>query len=63
MSASAYLGPQRQRHGVTKAKAEGVGGVLVGAALVLIARSIFSSRRRVIEERPAGELEAADERK
>lgn len=37
---------QRQRHGVHKKLAEGIGGLLVGAALVLLARSIFKARAR-----------------
>jgi len=35
---------QRQRHGVHKHLAEGVGGLLIGAALVLFARSLFKKR-------------------
>ncbi|AGA91594.1 hypothetical protein Thimo_2897 [Thioflavicoccus mobilis 8321] len=34
-------GQQRQRHGVHKHLAEGVGGVLVGAAVVLLLRGLF----------------------
>lgn len=36
--------PQRQRHGVTKKLVEGVGGVLTGAALVLLLRQLFKDR-------------------
>lgn len=32
-------GPQRQRHGVTKNLVEGLGGLLVGAAAVLLLRA------------------------
>lgn len=35
---------QRQRHGVTKHLVEGVGGFLVGSALVLLARRLLGSR-------------------
>lgn len=38
------LRPQRQRHGVTKKLVEGVGGVLTGAALVLLLRQLFKDR-------------------
>jgi hypothetical protein len=37
-------GPQRQRHGVTKNLVEGIGGALVGAAAVLLLRSLFKDR-------------------
>lgn len=33
------MSQQRQRHGVTKNLVEGIGGVVVGIALVLFARS------------------------
>lgn len=36
---------QHQRHGVTKNLVEGIGGVVVGAAAVLLLRSLFKSRR------------------
>jgi hypothetical protein len=48
MSGPARFGPQRQRHGVTKARVEGLGGLLVGAALVLLARSVLASRRQAL---------------
>lgn len=35
---------QRQRHGVHKNLAEGVGGLLAGVALVLLARSLLKKR-------------------
>jgi len=35
---------QRQRHGVTKNLAEGVGGLLVGSALVLLVRELLRGR-------------------
>jgi len=38
-------GPQRQRHGVTKNLVEGAGGLLVGAAVVLLLRGWLSRRR------------------
>jgi hypothetical protein len=38
-------GRQRQRHGVAKNLAEGVGGLVVGAALVVLARSLPRQRR------------------
>lgn len=37
-------GRQRQRHGVTKKLVEGIGGVLTGAALVLLLRQLFNAR-------------------
>ncbi|WP_120797131.1 carbon monoxide dehydrogenase [Thiocapsa rosea] len=37
---------QRQRHGVHKHLVEGIGGLLAGAALVLLARSILKARAR-----------------
>jgi hypothetical protein len=37
---------QRQRHGVHKNLAEGIGGLLAGAALVLRARSILEARAK-----------------
>jgi hypothetical protein len=37
-------GHQRQRHGVHKNLAEGIGGLLAGAALVLLARSLLKKR-------------------
>ncbi|WP_200235244.1 carbon monoxide dehydrogenase [Thiohalocapsa halophila] len=39
-------GRQRQRHGVAKNLAEGIGGLVVGAALVVLARSLLRERRR-----------------
>ena len=38
-------GRQRQRHGVAKNLAEGIGGLVVGAALVVLARSLLRQRR------------------
>ena len=38
-------GRQRQRHGVHKNLAEGIGGVLVGAALVLLLRQLLARRQ------------------
>jgi hypothetical protein len=35
---------QRQRHGVRKNMVEGIGGLLAGVALVLLARSMFKKR-------------------
>jgi hypothetical protein len=35
---------QRQRHGVHKHLTEGIGGLLIGAALVLFARSLLKKR-------------------
>lgn len=35
---------QRHRHGVRKNLVEGVGGALVGAALVLLMRGLFKQR-------------------
>jgi hypothetical protein len=37
-------GQQRQRHGVTKNLVEGVGGFVVGAALVLLLRGLHKQR-------------------
>lgn len=36
--------PQRHQHGVKKKLVEGIGGVLVGTALVLLMRGIFKRR-------------------
>lgn len=41
----------RQRHGVHKNLVEGVGGVLVGAALVLLLRQLLT--RRAVAPAPA----------
>ncbi|MFB1488466.1 MULTISPECIES: carbon monoxide dehydrogenase [unclassified Thiocapsa] len=35
---------QRQRHGVRKNMVKGIGGLLAGVALVLLARSLFKQR-------------------
>jgi len=48
MSTSAQFGSRRQRHGVAKARVELIGGALVGAALVLLARSMLAAREREI---------------
>ncbi|TVQ88219.1 MAG: carbon monoxide dehydrogenase [Chromatiaceae bacterium] len=40
----AQQGPQRQRHGVAKNLAEGIGGLMVGAALVLLLGALRRSR-------------------
>lgn len=37
---------QRQRHGVQKKLVEGAGGVLVGVALVLLARGLMKRRAK-----------------
>ncbi len=39
---------QRQRHGVRKKIVEGIGGVLVGAALVLFLRGL--TKRRTVDK-------------
>lgn len=39
-------GMQRQRHGVAKNLAEGVGGVIVGAALVVLASQWLKRRQQ-----------------
>ncbi len=39
-------GMQRQRHGVAKNLAEGIGGLVVGAALVLLTRGLMKHRAR-----------------
>lgn len=44
---------QRHQHGVTKNLVEGIGGVLVGAALVLLMRGI-------VKRRAAGKAAAPD---
>lgn len=44
--------PQRQRHGVHKNLAEGLGGLLACAALVLLARSVL--RKRTKPSQPSG---------
>lgn len=45
--------PQRHQHGVRKNLVEGIGGLLVGAALVLLVRDIVS-RRNGRQAAPAG---------
>lgn len=40
----AQQGMQRQRHGVTKNLAEGIGGLVVGAALVVLASQWLKRR-------------------
>jgi hypothetical protein len=47
MSPTSRAGLQRQRHGVAKNLAEGAGGLIVGAALVLLWRGLSTRRRRV----------------
>jgi len=42
---------QRQRHGVAKNLAEGVGGLIVGSALVLLVRGLLRGRKGA--KRPA----------
>jgi hypothetical protein len=46
-------GRQRQRHGVAKNLAEGVGGLVVGAALVVMIRSALKHRRGRAASAPA----------
>ncbi|MCK7578980.1 MAG: carbon monoxide dehydrogenase [Chromatiales bacterium] len=43
--------PQRHQHGVRKKLVEGVGGVLVGAALVLLMRGLV--KRRNADQTPS----------
>jgi hypothetical protein len=43
---NASSGPQRQRHGVRKKLVEGAGGLVVGAALVVLLRGLSKNRRR-----------------
>ncbi len=57
MSREAY-GMQRQRHGVSKNLAEGVGGVIVGAALVVLVGQWVKRRRQATLARDASEAEA-----
>lgn len=45
-------GPQRQRHGVKKKLVEGAGGLLTGAALVLLVREILKGRKRASPPKP-----------
>jgi hypothetical protein len=40
---------QRQRHGVRKNMVEGIGGLLAGVALVLLARSLLKKREATPE--------------
>lgn len=49
---------QRQRHGVTKNLVEGVGGVIVGAALVVFASQWFKRRQQPGLVTEAAETEA-----
>ncbi|MEA1051860.1 hypothetical protein U5801_18915 [Lamprobacter modestohalophilus] len=42
----AEQGMQRQRHGVAKNLAEGIGGLIVGAALVVLASQWLKRRRK-----------------
>lgn len=37
--------PQRQRHGAKKKIAEGIGGLIVGSALVLLLRQLARDRK------------------
>ncbi|WP_058554299.1 hypothetical protein [Thiohalocapsa sp. ML1] len=39
-------GMQRQRHGVAKNLYESIGGIVVGSALVVLARGLLQHRRR-----------------
>ncbi len=43
---STSFGPQRQRHGVKKKLVEGAGGLLVGAALVVLMRTLVKGRHQ-----------------
>lgn len=45
---------QRQRHGVRKNLVEGIGGLLAGVALVVLARSLLK-KRAVAPEAPSVE--------
>lgn len=56
-------GMQRQRHGVTKNLVEGVGGVIVGAALVVFAGQWFKRRQQhgLASERAAAETARTDQ--
>ncbi|MCF7992383.1 MAG: carbon monoxide dehydrogenase [Thiohalocapsa sp.] len=49
-------GRQRQRHGVAKNLAEGIGGLVVGAALVVMIRSALKHRRGRAASAPAEHL-------
>jgi hypothetical protein len=42
--AAQQSGRQRQRHGVAKNLAEGIGGLVVGAALVVLIRGMLKQR-------------------
>jgi ABC-type uncharacterized transport system permease subunit len=57
---NAFAGQQRQRHGVAKNIAEGVGGVVVGAALVVLARHLLRRRDQQRAAPHALEKPAAD---
>jgi hypothetical protein len=55
---------QRQRHGVHKNLVEGIGGLLVGVALVVVARGIARRRSaRVARTTPETEAQTAVEPK
>jgi hypothetical protein len=54
MSQRSSAGGQRQRHGVAKNLAEGMGGLVVGAAIVVLARDIL----RRGDRRPAASPQA-----
>ncbi|ADC62611.1 hypothetical protein [Allochromatium vinosum] len=45
--------PQRHQHGVKKKLVEGVGGVLVGAALVLLMRGLVKRRSADTDPTPS----------
>jgi hypothetical protein len=49
---------QRQRHGVTKNLAEGVGGVVVGAALVVLVGQWLKRRQQRTLATDRGDAEA-----
>ncbi|GAB6039607.1 carbon monoxide dehydrogenase [Endothiovibrio diazotrophicus] len=46
-------GPQRQRHGVTKKWVEGIGGVVVGAAVVLAVARLLRGRSAPMATSPS----------
>jgi len=54
-------GKQRQRHGVTKNLVEGIGGAIVGAALVILIGTLREKRPRDEQRPPPASMDATEE--